>query len=977
MVNLFDFSKNQSTVPNATGYLSKFTPKPAQVLNFGAPMSGTTQFSESWIKQAPKPTAPTSGGFSLVPKANAMEEQEDLLQIYLKDPKQDNNSKKELFKALQDWESPDNLIKYLQDSWYKWMQPTQQKPWLFSQLWTAAKESLPNPMNILEVWGNVAKWFEKNITWAVNIAASPFWVAPMRTPSETIMGVEKATPSLLERSVTTVWQRGQELWEIITAEWQTQPETVFQWTMKVARGLLDIWWDAFMSGLSTASTQEQKDFVKQELQKAIETKGWQYVMQKMQEAQRDMETLRELDPRAARNFEAVFTALEWAWEAVWLWTGTKTLKATWKATTKALDNIPWQVMQWAENIVDTTKWALDATKKLLPKTDVEKIDLETTDLIRKAVRPSTTWVDTDPKFIAQSQKLLQWVKEVVNQWFKPKDAKEAMEAINKTKQNIWAKVQQGNQQVTKTTNWNEIWSDIYKFLNDSDNDAIFRANPELETRLIKYAEEVAGNRRFQNLTQDQLQELLTDVNSKIPSTAFLKQLDTNPIETQKNAVLAIILRDKLENNLMETIGTNNQALRNSYWAVRQLEKDLARRYWVYARQNPEWLADMFWIDAIPEMIMWVLRWDIGWVVWGLAKRTLIWKLKQANNPNNIIKDIFKKQSKIKNLPSKPSSNVRTNPNNTPIINSNKPLQNNQTTVKPRVLSDKEKALIQSNKSKPLIQSPLSERERKLLKAPVKTQLETTLKWATTSNINEITQSVAKTLKTTKTAEIKAIIQRYLKEFWKDFKNKIGDMIEEIANKVWAKLNLVSDKQGIWADKTALLKGSDDLISEAKKYKTFEEFIQSQWETLYHTTTNENLQSILKEWFQLNKWKWVGSKITEWIFFAKWKDTLKRNAFNTNETTMIEAMLDKGTKIKKYDTDTDFFMELIQDKRFSAFWAKNSKERANMALEILKEKWYEAIEKPYWDWFEIIVLYPDKIKTKSQLRQIYEQAKKSN
>jgi hypothetical protein len=71
------------------------------------------------------------------------------------------------------------------------------------------------------------------------------------------------------------------------------------------------------------------------------------------------------------------------------------------------------------------------------------------------------------------------------------------------------------------------------------------------------------------------------------------------------------------------------------------------------------------------------------------------------------------------------------------------------------------------------------------------------------------------------------------------------------------------------------------------------------------------------------------------------------------------------------------MELIQDKRFSAFWAKNSKERANMALEILKEKWYEAIEKPYWDWFEIIVLYPDKIKTKSQLRQIYEQAKKSN
>lgn len=64
-----------------------------------------------------------------------IKEYEDLLQQYLKDPKQDNESKKQIFQALQDWEKPEDLINYLETSWYKLLTQTRQmKPW-FLDLW--------------------------------------------------------------------------------------------------------------------------------------------------------------------------------------------------------------------------------------------------------------------------------------------------------------------------------------------------------------------------------------------------------------------------------------------------------------------------------------------------------------------------------------------------------------------------------------------------------------------------------------------------------------------------------------------------------------------------------------------------------------------------------------------------------------------------------------------------------------------------
>jgi len=80
-VNLFDFTQKSTVQPQATNFVNNIKPVAKQPIQQPTPKSR----------------------FSIIPKVNAdSNEQQDLLQIYLSDPKQDNNSKQQLFKAIQD-----------------------------------------------------------------------------------------------------------------------------------------------------------------------------------------------------------------------------------------------------------------------------------------------------------------------------------------------------------------------------------------------------------------------------------------------------------------------------------------------------------------------------------------------------------------------------------------------------------------------------------------------------------------------------------------------------------------------------------------------------------------------------------------------------------------------------------------------------------------------------------------------------------
>lgn len=153
-----------------------------------------------------------------------------------------------------------------------------------------------------------------------------------------------------------------------------------------------------------------------------------------------------------------------------------------------------------------------------------------------------------------------------------------MQSIQDTKQNIWSKVEQANKAVVKTTTGDEIATKLRQFVNDPDNKTTFLSRPELKEKLLQYADEVQANKDFSSITQQELQDVLSDINSRIPAGSFLKQLDANPTQTAQNTIIAKIYRDIIDDNLENAVGTAGKEARQAYGAVRQLEKDFAKRY---------------------------------------------------------------------------------------------------------------------------------------------------------------------------------------------------------------------------------------------------------------------------------------------------------------------------------------------------------------------------------------------------------------
>ncbi len=300
-INIFDFS-NVWNIKNSVG--QNKTP----VLNFGAPMSGPgiTNFSE--IQQnipSQNINTPQTSWFSLIPKANA-DNSQDLLQQYLQDMNQDDNSKQQLFQALQDWTNPDELISFLQNSWYNWniksessfidktqlwygidtMKDTyehiKQIPEWISGLYERAKERYQKAVNVWVedtnnqwvVWGAISWWVAGWLAtlWTVWDAAFTTWlnileiVAPESVEEVVAWWMQKLAPTL------------QKLWNKIEEFKNTSPEA----RQMVDKASLLLEWYTPIKGTQLAKWAIQKwtPIISEWLQKTGEvlTKWWEKIL---------------------------------------------------------------------------------------------------------------------------------------------------------------------------------------------------------------------------------------------------------------------------------------------------------------------------------------------------------------------------------------------------------------------------------------------------------------------------------------------------------------------------------------------------------------------------------------------------------------------------------------------------------------------------------------------------------------------------
>lgn len=155
--------------------------------------------------------------------------------------------------------------------------------------------------------------------------------------------------------------------------------------------------------------------------------------------------------------------------------------------------------------------------------------------------------------------------------------------------------------------------------------------------------------------------------------------------------------------------------------------------------------------------------------------------------------------------------------------------------------------------------------------------------------------------------------------------------------------------------TSIPKDLAPLYEEARKYKTAEEFINSN-SKVYHWTNAERDVFDINKWFRQQYWK------------AFYWTLIKDKA--SNYWKVKDIYLDKDIKLFQWSNIKSSKPYIYNDSDISKYF-KDNNFNSEEKISYLKSKWYDWLIA----WDEHVIFNTDKIKTEAQLRKIREEANK--
>jgi len=165
--------------------------------------------------------------------------------------------------------------------------------------------------------------------------------------------------------------------------------------------------------------------------------------------------------------------------------------------------------------------------------------------------------------------------------------------------------------------------------------------------VIKYAEGVADRLRGRAVyTPDQAQEYVKIMNQN------LKAFYRNPTydAATKVAVDALAINNinkNLDELITSGVGGKYGELKKTYGAYKAIEKDIVHRAGVLARQNTKGLLDYTDIFSAGEAVAGILSMNPAMMAGAATQKGIKEYMKHMNNPNTIIKKMFKDVEKAK------------------------------------------------------------------------------------------------------------------------------------------------------------------------------------------------------------------------------------------------------------------------------------------------------------------------------------------
>lgn len=165
--------------------------------------------------------------------------------------------------------------------------------------------------------------------------------------------------------------------------------------------------------------------------------------------------------------------------------------------------------------------------------------------------------------------------------------------------------------------------------------------------VANYAGQLADNlsrRKF--YTPKQAQDAIKLYNTSLEGyykNPTFAEANKATIDSNVAKKLRVLLDDIIEN----ATGKEYQPLKNKYAALKSLEADVNKRAVVYGRQNAKGLVDMLGdIAGGGDMVQGLLSLNPAKFAGGIAKKGIAAYIKALVNPDNVIKDMFKKVNKL-------------------------------------------------------------------------------------------------------------------------------------------------------------------------------------------------------------------------------------------------------------------------------------------------------------------------------------------
>ena len=267
--------------------------------------------------------------------------------------------------------------------------------------------------------------------------------------------------------------------------------------------------------------------------------------------------------------------------------------------------------------------------------------------------------------------------------------------------------------------------------------------------------------------------------------------------------------------------------------------------------------------------------------------------------------------------------------------------------------------------------------------------------------------------------IKSNVSPEVKATWKEIldtlKEKGAEWADKIADQVWARSKFIDDTKDF---KTVSPTTNANLIKEAKKYNTVEDFVkwlEDKWDIVYHWT-NRDFEKFIPEKF--GKWEWAAA-YWRWVYVTPnkveakryatdlvkekwWKETIKKVVIdkNANIINIMDWIKESDYKKivnyigKRYPISEDW-QRLLWDDLFNHLKRKkwmlddglDLKNPSNAIQRVIKLAWiqdaqeFSNIMKNVWidgmihkspiDWQKNYVIYDtNNVITDSQLKEIF-------